>query len=76
MKTRAKKEFDAIKTFEAIEKLLIEVAKNGYCMFVNDGTGQFFKGANPPRNQYGMVVGDAATYSCYPLINADGGASL
>ena len=76
MKTTTKKEFDAIKTFKAVERLLLEATKNGYCMFVNDGTVQFFKGANPPRNKWGMVEEQKALYSCDNMIFADGGATL
>lgn len=70
------KPFDPLKTFKKVENLLLEATQNGYCMFVNDGTVQFFKGANPPRNKWGMVEEQKALYSCDIRICADGGATL
>lgn len=70
------KQFDLLKTFKQIEKLLLEATRNRYCMFVNDGTVQFFKGVNPPRNKWGMVEEQKAVYTCDNKIFADGGATL
>lgn len=61
--------------FRRIEKSLLELTKDGFSMFVNDGTVQFFKGC-PPRDRNGQVIADKACYNCSPIINADGGATL
>lgn len=60
--------------FRRIENALLELTKDGYSMFVNDGNVQFFKG-NPPRDRWGAVIPDKACYICSHLINADGGAT-
>lgn len=61
--------------FRRIENALLELTKEGYSMFVNDGTVQFFKGC-PPRDRNGQVIADEACYNCSTAINADGGATL
>lgn len=57
---------EAVKKAKEIERLLLALTEGGYCMFVNDGTVQFFHGANPPRDRFGMVKPDDAIYSCSP----------
>lgn len=61
--------------FRRIESALLELTKDGYFMFVNDGTVQFFKGS-PPRNKRGEVIAEKSCYDCNPTILADGGATL
>ena len=70
------RKFDIRRTVRSVERLLIEISRNGYCMFINDGTVQFFKGINPPRNKRGEVIADEAIYNCDTQISADGGATL
>ena len=61
--------------FRRIEKALLELTEEGFSMFVNDGTVQFFKGS-PPRNRRGEVIAEKSCYNCDTAIDADGGATL